>query len=817
MEPGFDKRLAADQHSALPFAMKQSSGPQLGAKAMQQARRQAVPLVPSRASRAEAKASSEDKLNSADMVQAAAQAAPQSEQDVEKGFETTLSASDEAATHVSKKELQQMMDKMSASMASISAKSVHVSLKPVTSAPDALKFAKRQAGNSLLSPALSEVASKQAKPIVVKTTAAADQARALTLSRQASALAQRQALDSISPSALSTAKNQADTPFVLTTNNELQAARQSVQALGSSDKTKAKLQSQGLQLQASARQSAVLQASQTSLPLQSRLKAREQANVPQFDHSAREQARQQAQMVALTKGTAQEAQAQGNNFPLRTQDEVSAYRQASQHLGSETEAIAKKQAQGLNLHADQAKAAAQLAQAPKVPNALATATRQAESSPMSKSSAMSAQNQASTPVLTTVEQQASLVQALSPALVSRKEQFAYQQQASSGLSAHDKHLAYSQSQVGSKSLISKDLGEASHQAHANQINTEDKLYAAQQSHAVHVAGAAAAAAAQARLALNTKDKQAAAAQAKQTLSAQSQSTAAMQAEDKLSMHEEIGAMVQAAAPEMSHSENIAAQNQASGAKYANTVKQEALAQTKDAPTVQEMLTAANQVEVKVRKSDQIKAQQQSQEDSISNEDRVSAWKQAHLVQSSAALQQAQQQAAAPNQDPQTNLFAKQQAQGQRYDTQTAVKAWQQSSDHLHKKDAMQAKDQAHLSESAGNMALAKKQADQMFGAASKQAVDTNSQLTIEKRLVAVRQTDDSLKKKDAKTASVQASDLKLTSSESKFSKDQVTYLSMQCDLHMMCAPRCLTAKYRDYERKTHAMQLSKLKAILQEI
>lgn len=778
LEPGFDKKMAAEQSDALPFAVKQSSGPQLGATAKLRARRQATPFVPSLASDAEAKKSSDQSsLSFADKKQAAAQAAPQSEQEVEKGFESTLSASDEAATHVSKKELQEMMDRLSAGMQTIKTQPVHVEV-PVSQrripSANTLKFAQHQAGNGLLSPSLAQAASNQAQPLAVQTTAAASQARAPILSSRANALAQSQASEAMSPSALSTAKQQAATPFVLTTGSELQAAHQTSQEIGASDRARAKFQAQSWQLHGAERKQAEFQGSQDSLPLINKKLARRQANAPHFDHSSREQAKQQAQMASMSKGRAREAQMQSNDLPLRTKDEMDAFRQASQKLRAQTEVTAREQANGLNLRKSQAKAAAELAQAAYDPSALGTAAHQAKSSPMSQTKALAAQRQAASPVLTSVEQGASVLQALAPALPLSKERFAIRQQENLGLSAQEMRQAYRQSRVGSKMLIHKDLGEASHQAHADGMTTDERLYASQQSHADHDAGTAAAAAAQARQVLNGKDQKAAASQASQVMSFQNQETAFRQADDHLSSRKEMGAMVQATDPEMSSSENMAAQKQATGARYESKVQQEALAQAKDTPSVQEMLTAADQAENKIRKSDQLQAQRQVREESISKADQIGAWKQAQVPQASVAIsKQAELQAAAPDSNPQSFRFAKHQAQGAEYDTRTAVKAWQQSSNRLHKADAAKAKEQAQLADATRNMALAKKQADQMFGAASKQAIDTDSHLTIKKRLEALKQTDDALKHKDAKVASKQALPLKLTATDSQFSKNQI--------------------------------------------
>jgi len=240
-------------------------------------------------------------------------------------------------------------------------------------------------------------------------------------------------------------------------------------------------------------------------------------------------------------------------------------------------------------------------------------------------------------------------------------------------------------------------------------------------------------------------------------------------------------MDQAREIDISHGDKAKAQSQASGLHYTK-VEAEAKGQLRNSifePNVKNQLMAMKQAKgMRLRAADKRYAHRQAFDKGINKSDKAAAEYQATGPRYSlAARSEAAKLATGPAYEGLPKRFAQAQAELDlltgKVTKKAMEKAKKQADDTENPKDMKRAIEQAASEKlNSNDMKFALRQANKMYGMSKKQAVDTITKLTAEVQLFALRQADDSLKKRDAARAMTQAKEMRLTLEEEMHAAQQ---------------------------------------------
>jgi len=271
--------------------------------------------------------------------------------------------------------------------------------------------------------------------------------------------------------------------------------------------------------------------------------------------------------------------------------------------------------------------------------------------------------------------------------------------------------------------------------------------------------------------LNKLERAAAARQSRsKMLTIKERLSADEQAHQKLHVKDALNAAVQAAAVPPSAAEANRARQQANGEHYSKVRKsaQKQAATKMFKTTPDEEISAQKQAApLKLHQSDSITAYEQAKQ-KLNPRDLAVAKDQAErphmdLSKEKEAQKLTFQQGYSGHLRAMARAQAKTDATTGRVTPDILGESKAQASDAPDPRALIEAREQSSLDKlSKKDKKMSLEQTKQMYGFSNKQAVDTVTKLTVEKRLFALRQTEDKLKKRDAEVAKQQAKEVRMS-------------------------------------------------------
>lgn len=436
---------------------------------------------------------------------------------------------------------------------------------------------------------------------------------------------------------------------------------------------------------------------------------------------------------------------------------------------------AQAQAKGLNLRkADEEDADVQAAGPILSAQEKVAAMKQMNMPPLTAMQARAASEQSRMPTLNAQQQRAAAQQASTKLFSINHDQAvaAWRQSQEPDMTQTDMKEATEQS--AAITVSPKDRQRASMQAQMEQLTDAEKADAESQTQLPAPSQqemAAAASDAEENPLSNAEREEAEAQSNVRRLTPTQQQLAMNQATQQLRPMDAASAMQQAFEKPLSPNDQQESASQAQGMQYSK-VRKQAEGQVNSKlfkPNVEDEVFAFKQGQgIQLKNQEQQAAAQQAVATKLKPWEAAEAQMQAASPQmTKASTLEANKLAAQPEYHGDTKNMAVKQAQLDlltgKITAQASHEAEEQASEQQNPRDMKKALEQAMgPTLSHKDMQFAVTQAKKMYGMSKKQAVDTVTKLTEEMRLQALRQADDSLKRRDAARAKKQAEEVKLT-------------------------------------------------------